>query len=422
MLTNVAAGTPEQSLAVLEAGVPTVVFAVLRSEAVHSWGELCEQCLWVLGNLAAGPESAATRDALLDAGILQELGELYQRIPEFAWHERCRLQVMQLFTWLMSALCDGEPAPALCKVDHCFEFFAQVLVGTDDERMLTDSIWGLVCLVERAVDDLDAEHRCERLLRVELPAEDLALLPKAEGHPLMRRLVALMRGSHTSGSRMPGAAQRLLGALVASPGAGSGLAAASGAVAALRDTLRDATAPVQVRCEAAWTLANLSASGPEQVAQFLQEPGAWQAVGDTLEQGPEEARWEAAWAVAHVARHLGGARPGSKAEPKRALRAIVAALRAVSPAAEPALQLALLGAAEDVLLRRDRTSAKALGPRRALLAMAEDCGLVHELETICRGGRGADVARAGRLLELWFGSGGNENTPKVSNTWPSQVP
>lgn len=124
-LTNMASGSSAQTSALIEAGVVQALFKALLSHAVAHRADFCNQVLWALGNIA-GDGDVGLRDHLLAAGVVEVLGQLFKQVPGFSWNMHERTQVLQTFTWLMSCLCAGHPAPPLEEMDCAFDYFSQV--------------------------------------------------------------------------------------------------------------------------------------------------------------------------------------------------------------------------------------------------------------------------------------------------------
>lgn len=434
-LANIAAGSSEQTAVVIEAGAPEALFAVLRlPEPGH---ELADQCLWAFGNIAG--DSAELRDKMLRAGVLVAVGELYSRMPGFSWDQRARQQVLRTLTWVMSALCSGSPAPQLEDVDCAFDYFIQVIVGTKDEQMICDSLWGLARLIEGGIDAEDATSRCRRLLSAGFPEGEAPRPPLR--HPVISEVVSSLRlcgpgapqPATPQQQQQSRAALRLVGALSFAAGAdGAEAVVAAGVLEPLRHILVDRSASGGRRQEAAWVLSNVAASGgggARLAARLLDEPGLWQAVGDTLlaRDAPEVLLRECAWAVANVVRSMclgedvASARVQTRLEPRQTLNLLTGGLRVAHGDAQ--LQKALAEAAEAILARAARRRPSSFGgaskcPRLhldALRQMAAECGLLAELQTL-RAARPGGIAdkKVGSLLDTLVATD-SENRPSAGN-------
>lgn len=413
-LTNMTSGSRAQIAVLLHEGMLEALFAVLRSDAVANRAELCDQCLWVLGNVA-GERCAEMRDQMLGAGVVDALGELYSRLPDFVWFQHDREKVLRTLTWLMSGLCCGQPAPPLEEVDCTFDYFVQVLQGTDDEKMLTDALVGLVHLLDGASDS-EGEARVLRLLSVESMESEVNQPPNS--HPLVLRLVSFLRRNQSK--TLFAGSLRLISAILAVPcNESCDLAIASGVLGILHDVLQDLDNSAEDRCEAAWALSNIAAVGVTQAVRLLDEPGVWASLCGALGRGtPHKVRCECAWAVSHVMRS--GNETLVRLEPRRALQMVAAALR-VARSADLALQRALLDAADAVLAHErhgkvakfpDRQAE--VGQKKPLSEVAEKCGLLKELEELQHSPSEMVYNKAVHILESWFEADG-ENEPLGGN-------
>jgi len=273
-LASVAGGGSAHAAAVLKAGAAEAAFGVLARPEVSERPDLCDQCLSLLGNLA-GDRDLRLRDRLLEAEVIGHLGQLYQQIPGFPWDLHGRLQVLRSLTWLMSSLCHGLPAPPLEEVDCAFDYFAQVIMGTDDEPMLAEALWGLCYLLEGAKNEEEAGARALRLLSAGFGPEEPSELPVP--HPVLAKAMSCARRTTDPESPVSKPALRLLTALASSPSkAAAAAAAAVGGQPALRELLGEERSPAKV---AQLSVVNASATAAslcvdrENVPPAAQTPG-----------------------------------------------------------------------------------------------------------------------------------------------------
>jgi len=405
-LTNVVSGTSVQTAAMVELGGVEALLSVLDSPVALAHCELCEQCLWALGNIAG--DCVGLRDHLLRRNAIGRLGGLYQQLPGVSWSALERAQVLRTLIWLMGNLCRSQPAPALAEVDCCFDFFVQVLMGTDDALMLSEALWGLSYLLEGASED-EGSTRAARFLAAGFGPGETPMPPAP--HPVVERVVCCMKRPELKENQMPVPALRLLGALVsASSPELTDLVIAAGVLRALRDAVRCVEASTQVRCDAVWTLSNIAAGSPAQAQRLLIEPGVWAAVCDSLESGAtHEIRRECAWTIVNVAK--GGAVALTKLDCKALLRLLKVALQETKrqqrgAAAEEEKQALLLRALLDVAescLRCGQEQAEKQGVSvNPFVRHAEECGLLDQLEELQHSESEAVYRKAVYLLESWF--------------------
>jgi len=401
-ITNIAGGSSEHATAVIEAGGLPVVFTALESPAVPERADLCSQLLWVLGNMAAD-DDVRLRDRLLEAEVVGHIGKLFAQVPGFAWDTHGRTQVLRTLTWLMSCLCAGRPAPDLAEVDCAFDYFAQVVTGTDDVEMLSEALWGLHHLLDGAASEEDSDARVARALAAGFGPGEAA--PPNVPHPVIDRVVASLGQASGKRSQTAVPAVKILGALVStSKPEFTDIVIATGAVKALRRVLADTNSTAQIREQAAWVLANIAAGSPAQVQKLLDDQGAFNALKAGLERGPtKEVRSECAWAVANMTRQ--GAAVLSRMDSRELLRLLTVALAAATDAA---LQAALLDAAEAIL---GQAASKGLKAENPLVEVAEGYGFLDTLEELQRSETDCIYHKAAHMLETIFGVDNENQTP-----------
>mmetsp|Transcript_112227 Transcript_112227/g.198826 ORF Transcript_112227/g.198826 Transcript_112227/m.198826 type:complete len:650 (+) Transcript_112227:82-2031(+) len=413
-LTNMASGSSTQTSTLVEAGVVQALFKALLSPTIAQRGDFCNQVLWALGNIA-GDGDVGLRDHLLAAGVVEVLGQLFQQVPGFAWNMHERTEVLQTFTWLMSCLCAGRPAPPLEEVDCAFDFFSQVLTGTQDLRMLSEALWGLCYLLEGA-DEVQRlgdsrASRGARLLAAGFGDGEEPPRPPAV-HPVVAQVVRSL-GSPACRSPATAPALRLIGGFVSSSNPDfADVVIAAGALKALHNLIVETKLPVQMRRDATWVLSNIAAGTRMQAQALLNEAGVWDALCRSLEQGSsQEVRHESAWAIANLAKQ--GAALLSRVDSHEVLRLAVLALRA-DP--DPALQRAVLDAAEAAILY----TAERTGSIGCLLATAERSGFVDELEDLQQSECESVYLKAVRVLDTWFEAVGHGKLSKEN--LPAKAP
>lgn len=351
-VTNLLSGSPEQTARVLAAGATQQLLGILSSPAAQERPELCDQVLWALGN-AAG-DGAGPRDALLHAGIMTSLGQMYAAMPGFTWGVVERSSILRTLTWLMSNLCAGSPPPPLTDIDCLFDFFVEVVMSTDDARMLAESLWGLSHLIEGACES-EGDARVARMLTVGFSPGEVPRAPDA--HPLLVRVVA---GTRPLPSRAAAAtlaapvarhstrepAMKLLATLVSTLSSDvTDVVLAAGGVEAFKECLGDRAAGIRVRKEAAWALSNVAAGTASQALLVAADPGVWEAVRSTLEGDADpEVQRQSAWTVANLVKRREALQ---NLDCMDALRLVTLGLR--QQATDGDLQRHLLDAAEALL-------------------------------------------------------------------------
>lgn len=384
-LVQLASGSSAQTKQLVQAGACAAALEVLQLHSAES-SQLCDFLLQLLANVG-GDVDCSFRDGLLDSDIVNILGHLFAKMPDFTWTNLERCEVLRSFTWLMATLCRGTTAPKLEKVDCAFDFFAQVLHGTADAEMLSNALWGLCYLLE-AKEDTDRCLRAARMLSAGF--DELSQAP--EPHPLLQQVVHCLRSPGDWRCPLPSAALRLAGILVelSEPSFTDALLSA-GLLGALHADLVDAYAPLQVRRDAAWVLANVAAGNLAQAQRLAEQPGLAEALCD---QQTKEVAQECSWAILNLLKH--GPDMFTRLGIHRVLGVL---LNALHSEAEASLQQAAMEQLE--LLMQQLTP--------------EASGLVAKLQVLSRSPDKAVLSKAQFLLRNFFPHGSAGNTKEGSS-------
>ncbi|KAL4712212.1 hypothetical protein ACJJTC_011073 [Scirpophaga incertulas] len=148
-ITNIASGTHEHTVAVIDGGaVPKLVTLLSRG------GTVGEQSAWALGNIAG--DGAEQRDCVLKAGAL------YALLPLLA--PSAPPSQMRTAAWTYSNLCRNKNplvnfdlvAPALPTVSELLEL--------SDQDVLADICWALSYLTDGPNERIEAVQRTDKLL------------------------------------------------------------------------------------------------------------------------------------------------------------------------------------------------------------------------------------------------------------------
>lgn len=386
-LVQLASGNSSETKQLVQAGACTAALEVLQLHNIAESSELCDFLLQLLANVG-GDVDCGFRDGLLDADIVNILGHLFAKMPDFAWTNLERCEVLRSFTWLMATLCRGTTAPMLEKVDCAFDFFAQVLQGTADAEMLSSAIWGLCYLLEGAKEDTDRCLRAAHMLSAGF--DELSQAP--EPHPLLQQVVHCVRSPGDWRCPLPSAALRLAGILVELPEPSfTDALLAAGLLGALHADLVDAYAPLQVRRDAAWVLANVAAGNLSQAQRLAEQPGLAEALCD---QQTKEVAQECSWAILNLLKH--GPDMFTRLGIHRVLGVL---LNALHSEAEASLQQAAMEQLE--LLTQQLTP--------------EASGLVAKLQVLSRSPDKAVLSKAQFLLQNFFPHGSAGNTKEGSS-------
>ena len=183
--------------------------ATLTPDAVLR-AELAALCLGALGDMVSDG-TIVLQDRFLAARAVKAVRRIFSAIPSTSWHYLSRMEVLQKHTWAITGLYRSQPAPPLADVACAFDYFAQVLVGSDGEEMFSDAPWVTCYLLEASEMVGVAAERGKRFLDAGFTANEAVPTP----HPVLKKIIrhAKRTGDHV----LPGPALRLLGAVMACP-------------------------------------------------------------------------------------------------------------------------------------------------------------------------------------------------------------
>ncbi|GBP81668.1 Importin subunit alpha-1 [Eumeta japonica] len=266
-LTNIASGTHEQTMVVVEGGaVPKLVSLLSHGDTV------AEQSAWALGNIAGdGPQ---TRDFVLAAGALP---------PLMALLNSSNISQLKTAVWTYSNLCRNKnPLVKFDLVSPALPFISELLESTDHDLIFnysSDACWALSYLTdgpnERSVGDRQPK-RLPRLINL------LGHTHAAVRTPALRALGNMVTGSDEQTDRCLNA--DCMPALVA--------------------LLRCGKAGLVK--EAAWAVSNVLA-GTEAQIQTAIDAGVLPHLVHVIGNEDPKSQKEAAWAITNLC--LGGSGP-----------------------------------------------------------------------------------------------------------------
>ncbi|AES92530.2 putative importin subunit alpha [Medicago truncatula] len=164
-LTNIAAGTSENTKVVVDHGAVPMFVKLLSSPCDDVRG----QAAWALGNIAG--DSPRGRDLVLSHGaLILLLSQL---------NEQEGLYRLRNAVWTLSNFCRGKPQPALEQVRSALPAL-KCLVFSKDEVVLTEACWALSYLSDGTSDNIQAVIEagvCGRLVQILLEPSLSALFP-----------------------------------------------------------------------------------------------------------------------------------------------------------------------------------------------------------------------------------------------------
>ncbi|XP_053621835.1 importin subunit alpha-5-like [Plodia interpunctella] len=149
-LTNIASGTHDHTMAVVEGGaIPKLVYLLSRG------GVVGEQSAWALGNIAG--DGAATRDAVLQGGALPALLPLLTT--------NTPLTQLRTAVWTYSNLCRNKnPLVKFELVAPALPYISELLEVTDQD-VLADACWALSYLTDGPNERIEEVQTTTSLLR-----------------------------------------------------------------------------------------------------------------------------------------------------------------------------------------------------------------------------------------------------------------
>ncbi|XP_017388886.1 importin subunit alpha-8 [Cebus imitator] len=256
-LTNIAAGTSEQTRAVVEGGAIQPLIALLSSPNLA----VCEQAVWALGNIAGdGPEF---RDKIISSNAIPHLLALISHTLPITF--------LRNITWTLSNLCRNKnPYPCDTAVKQILPALLHLLQHHDSE-ILSDACWALSYLTD------SCSKRIGQVV-------DTGVLP---------RLVALLNSSELN---VLTPSLRTVGNIVTGTDEQTQRAIDTGILNVLPQLLQHNKPSIQK--EAAWALSNVAAGPCHHIQQLLAYDVLPPLVA-VLKHGEFKVQKEAIWTVAN---------------------------------------------------------------------------------------------------------------------------
>lgn len=270
IIINGCCGTQEKVEAILKTDIITSLTRIIQ-EAVklddlsEKFISVAHHCVWVIGNVAT--DSMEHRDSCLEKDLANLIVAFNKKFTGSNHH-----QLLETGTWALSRLVDKKPAPFWNQIETTLPFFTSMLEQNISTLHTRDALWGIYYLSNSYL----------------LNIVDAGLIPLV--------IKYLDQGEIT----LSFPALKIVGNIISSN----------------RDTLTDEVLKNKdvllkiinlftqknetVKVYAGWTLGNLAAGNPDQIAKILEEPKFLETLGECLEDANEKIKYQASCAIANL--------------------------------------------------------------------------------------------------------------------------
>lgn len=258
ILTNIAAGSSEQTLVLVREGAVKPLIRLLE----NSKTQLKEQSAWALGNIAG--DSSECREFLLEMGILEPL--LRQM------NSPNRIEFLRNLTWTLSNLSRGKSGKKIKLIKTILPVLKK-FIFSEDSTILSDVCWALSYISEGSRETIQ--------LIIDLG--------------IVQRVVELLMHSHVN---IQTPALRILGNIATGDNFQTQVIINCGVLPCLLTLLNSNHKPI--KRETCWTISNITAGNSEQIQSVIDE-NIIPTLIYVLKNSEIDVKKEAVWAISNAA-------------------------------------------------------------------------------------------------------------------------